>query len=419
MKRLLLILLICTLLTSSLIACAKGEQPGVPAQPNGSEQPQEPERPKVEPVIAPDELETVRQLSQFKETSFAFEGGNTALRIKIPQEWTCLRKGDAFELLKDGILIGQVTQGVSDNKTMTVAKTLNYEGVTVKIYTGILTLENVTEPYYRIGFSYQDGQKFKTVTVEVKQSEVDATFIRWCAQPEALVIQSYNSIPTVLFEEGNGAENMLLIGNSFLFDTYSNIIKILRHLTQTAPKKEGVPYSFANGYATIATCATGTEEKYVNIRGDIESGAFNIVFLCGLYGAEDVEGIAVIKRLCDASNTRLVLLPAHNESRALIEEAKTTYPTLPCLDWKAEIDDLIKNGVDEEEFVNDDAHGHSKPLAGYVGAHMIYRCIYGEIPPTLLKGAAIDQSYVDSMLGSYVYGGITRIDESEIRWFRS
>ena len=53
----------------------------------------------------------------------------------------------------------------------------------------------------------------------------------------------------------------------------------------------------------------------------------------------------------------------------------------------------------------DDYYDHSKPLAGYVGAHMIYRAMYGEIP-TAKMTSSISQSYVDSILGNYVSSGV-------------
>ena len=416
MKRFLSVLL-ALLLAVTAISCTVTEPPADPVPPNEADPPEAPEESEPAAVIAPDDLEAVRQTSRFRVATFACDGSNTALHVKLPQEWTCVRNGNGFDLKADGTVIGSITQGASVRSGMTLAKSQTFEGVSVKVYTGMATVAEGAEPYYQVAFSYSEGKMLKTVLLEVKQYQVDATFIRWCMQPEATAIKSYNEIPSVLFEEGNGAENVLLIGNSFLFEEYSNIIKILRHLIQTDGKEGVMPYNFANGYATVTSTATGTG-SYESIRNDIADGSFNIVFLCGLYSAEDVDNIAVIQQLCAQSGTRLVLLPAHNESRAQIDEAIKRYPDIPCLDWKGEIDDLIEGGVDEAEFVNDDAHGHSKPLAGYVGAHMIYRCIFGEMPPLLLKGAAIDQSYVNAQLGTYVDEGFTRVDEDQIKWLR-
>ena len=55
--------------------------------------------------------------------------------------------------------------------------------------------------------------------------------------------------------------------------------------------------------------------------------------------------------------------------------------------------------------MNDSVY-HSKPLAGYIGAHMIYRAVFGELPQGRLS-QTIPQDYVDQMLGDYVTTGIT------------
>ena len=418
--RLIVAVLCLALLAGAVVSCTEPEPNAplpndpVPEQPTDQDDPT-PE-PEIDAVIALDDLPTTRRTDRFRFLTFAGEEDHTALRLKLPIEWSCVRQGAAYELMEQERVIGRVAEGIADKTDMSLVGSKTFEGVLVKIYNGVATRDNLTEPYYQIEFSYADGQKGKTVSVEVKQSGMDATLIRWCHQPEALSIRSYNEIPSVPIGNGNNAENVILIGNSFLFENYSNIVIILRQLMKTAGREDCVPYRFSNGYATVTTLAT-EDGNYADMRRSISSGSFNAVFLCGLYSGEDVDNIAVIRQLCAESGTRLVLLPAHNESRALIEEAKETYPDIPCLDWKSEIDALIESGVKESEFVNDDAHGHSKPLAGYVGAHMLYRCLFGEIPPALLSGAAIDQSYVNAQLGSYVNEGILRVDEDEIRLF--
>ena len=63
-----------------------------------------------------------------------------------------------------------------------------------------------------------------------------------------------------------------------------------------------------------------------------------------------------------------------------------------------------------------DSHKHSTPLAGYVGAHMIYRAIYDEMPTAPMKNT-ITQSYIDSILGDYAYIGDSKmIDEQNITY---
>ena len=105
------------------------------------------------------------------------------------------------------------------------------------------------------------------------------------------------------------------------------------------------------------------------------------------------------------------------ENGRVISSATSSHPDLVCLNWKAEIDALIQTGIDKWEFCRDDEHKHSTALAGYVGAHMIYRALYGT-PPFGPMWDAIDQQYAEDMLGSYVETGyIKQMDTSQILYF--
>ena len=66
-----------------------------------------------------------------------------------------------------------------------------------------------------------------------------------------------------------------------------------------------------------------------------------------------------------------------------------------------EINSLIKAGRDKWDFCINDAHLHSTPLAGYVGAHMIYRAIYGEVPQGDMT-SSISYKEIKNVLGDYV-----------------
>ena len=87
-----------------------------------------------------------------------------------------------------------------------------------------------------------------------------------------------------------------------------------------------------------------------------------------------------MKNVCKSSDTTLVLLPAYNENRTVINSAKSANPDLYCLDWKLELENLIKSGVDKWALCMNDDYTHSRPIAGFVAAHMIYRAIYNAIP---------------------------------------
>ena len=368
-------------------------------------------------VIAPDDLAVTRKIGEFAQACFADKDSNMTLRLKLPKEWTYTKAEGGYTVMQEGEAIGSVYTGQSAVENMNSAKTLTYHEVGIEILTGFLTKGDVTEPYYRMLFSFSEGSRTRVTTLEVKQSVMDAVIVKWCSQPELLMIKGYHDIPEVPMNEGNGQDEVLMIGNSFLYSRYSNLQAILQDLINAGEKEINVVRG-AYGYASVETYATSEEGDYPAIRADIAAGRFSIVFLCGLYSSADVTHIQTMIDLCADSGTRLVLLPAHNEASAQITYAQTQYPNVYCLNWKAEIDTLIDCGVLRDHFVNEDQHGHSKPLAGYVGAHMIYRSLFGELPPALPDDCeSVSKADVAAILGDYVSEGVQRVAESEIKRF--
>ena len=81
------------------------------------------------------------------------------------------------------------------------------------------------------------------------------------------------------------------------------------------------------------------------------------------------------------------------------------------LDWKAEVDNLISTGINVSNFCIPDAHNHSTPLAGYIGAHMIYRAVFGEIPQTTEFTYVTNEQI--NLLGEYsTTGMVVLLDKS-------
>jgi len=152
----------------------------------------------------------------------------------------------------------------------------------------------------------------------------------------------------------------------------------------------------SRGYASISTYANDAA-----LLKRIENGEWSAVFLCGFYGRDETS-VGVIKNACNKSGTQLIIFPAHNESDAMLGVSTGPHPELLKINWKREIDLLIKEGRSKWDFCIDDAHSHSTELAGYVGAMMIWRAIWGEMPDATLTSGVIDQVWADSILGDYL-----------------
>lgn len=190
---------------------------------------------------------------------------------------------------------------------------------------------------------------------------------------------------------------ILVLGNSFIYS--SNIGDIMNELFSNNGKDCYV-YAISRGYASVNTYVQDSE-----IMSDIRAGYYDAVFICGLYGTWELDPLSILDAACTQSGTKLVIFPAHNEDRVTIDAAERNFKKAYLLDWKAELDALIESGVSKWDLCVNDAHFHSTWTAGYVGAHMAYRAIYGEIPQNGVEYSH-DQEMIDDILGDYVNTGI-------------
>ena len=191
---------------------------------------------------------------------------------------------------------------------------------------------------------------------------------------------------------------MLIIGNSFVGT--SEIGTMLKNMLYAGGKHCEVT-AISIGHAMVSTYTSKSD-----LMGEIYRGKYDAVFMCGLYNADQVKEVGTLKRYCDNSGTDLIVFPAHNETRLVVQRVMQTYDGLTLIDWKGELDALIAMGVDRWDLCFDDAYDHSKPVAGYVGAHMIYRAMYGEVPPSIPT-----QKNINAILGDYAKTGTVQLTE--------
>lgn len=201
---------------------------------------------------------------------------------------------------------------------------------------------------------------------------------------------------------------ILIIGNSFV-----NSSKI-GHSLQAMGGAEWTTVSI--GTLTVS----GIVNEFPQYVEQMERGDYDAIFLCGLYSTSDATAMREsVVPACKESGTQLILFPAHNENNSVIEAAARD-PYVKVLNWKAELDTLIgKWGVPYDALCRSDEYRHSEPLAGYVGAHMIYRAIFGELPPVREVYAQGDlyHTHVSEMLGDYIANPAwVEIDDSEITY---
>ncbi len=191
-----------------------------------------------------------------------------------------------------------------------------------------------------------------------------------------------------------GEGNIAVFGNSFIYT--SEICEIFNEL------------SADNGKTTQLLNYSDRYKELFSLEGTLQlhHEGITTVLLCGFYSSNMLDDVFKIYYNCDTVGIELVIFPAHNENRMLLNGVSAKYPYFYVLDWKAEIDMLIENGINRWDMCVDDAHDHSTPLAGYVGAHMIYRAVFGEIPDSTRLSDYIAYSYIKAKLGNYVETGM-------------
>ncbi|MBQ9745812.1 MAG: hypothetical protein IJW21_03220 [Clostridia bacterium] len=327
-----------------------------------------------------------------------------AINLALPDGWKLYKEdGETFSITKYGKEIGKLYRGTES--VLDEGKTEVYTDTKVNL--GIETVYSVNrygedEYTYRrkIIFNYTDGEEKRSVTLDVKYTEIDDAGVRSLRSvPHMWEVVTEPKFGTVSFPEENPSRKIIILGNSFV--STSRIGDMIASVCGGEDMTKVMSVSLPN----VSIKDYAVNEYWLS---RIESGEYGILFMCGLFSNDDVKGLEVIYEACKKGGTRLVLFPAHNENSACIERAQAKYPELVTVDWRNEITKLIYSGINKWQFCMNDGPEHSTPLAGYVGASMIYRAIYGKMPTRTVSysSCGISQDVVEQILGDYIETGI-------------
>lgn len=337
----------------------------------------------------------LRPATGYAQRSISLVNSNFSLSIPMPIEWILERENDStVRIIREGSEIGKIQRSHSSISEGYKSVVTEY----VKIYD--LTVERCIErtldedPTFRLKYTYtyvENGVENK-LALTVRYSEADVTTDENLFQKIALV--NAEGVTQFGYLGDTEIKNVLILGNSFV--NTSKIGGILSEMMELNQKNCKVT-AVSRGYATVLTYAQDS-----SMMRDIKTGTYDAVFMCGFYSSDEIYNFSTIVNACKQSGTKLTVFPAHNESDKLAIKAQQNYEGVYLLHWMTEINELIKSGISRNKFCINDEHAHSTPLAGYVGAHMIYRAIYGEIPMEQ-PSSAISYKEVYSSLGNYVF----------------
>ncbi len=328
--------------------------------------------------------------SGYQEVRIMPTDSKSHLILKLPQEWKIEKDSQGFLIIKNSKKIGTITE--SFKLSGEIADETEY------LYTSVASkyiINKIGEKQYNhiISYNYDSANDKKSVTLCVPYSELDSDAIF------EMIYSTKTSLSTSKSNTGamllaDNRKKILILGNSFIAS--SQIGNILQQMCGSKIIVEAQ----ARGYAEVSTYA---QDGYLLDR--IKSGEFSALFMCGFYGSNDAPSFQTFVNACSSSNTKIAIFPAHNEGRQNITSAQQKFPNVLLIDWKNEIDELILSGVPSGELYVNDSHKHSTPLAGYVGAHMIYRAIFGKVPTE--KSFTEVSTYQINLLGNYVNTGLS------------
>lgn len=352
--------------------------------------------------ISPEDIER-RNAEGYKTSFFAFANDGVLLNITHPKEWSFQKTEAGADIIRDGKTVGTLSLGIPEDgfETLSTEK-LTQRGVTA---TKRLEKKGTAEYRFRYVYKYESGKRSRNIYLTAALGEVDEKSEDRLFKGVLTVDKVKSDTMGVLAEKLGDDSYVAILGNSFV--STSDIGAILTEMFDINGKRCRVT-AISRGYASVGTYADDGE-----MLQSIRKGRYDAVFICGFY-SDQTENLGVLKRACDQSKTELVIFPAHNENAGFVSDAHVKYPSLVLLDWKSEIDKLISSGVSKWDMCIQDSHRHSTPLAGYVGAHMIYRAIYGQTP-LMPMSRTMSQLDIDGILGDYAYVGDAKIiSESKI-----
>lgn len=347
----------------------------------------------------PDDLKykdiTCRVTEEFVSAVIALQNSNYSFELNIPGDWELKRvSGGMISITRENTEIGSIARGTAEDAALwkiVDEQSMQISNMTVSRYIERSTSEGELMFRYRFCYSYteNDAQNIMSLTVKYEEADVGTAdkLLGGCLINDTSAVTKFGYLSELQ------DASLLILGNSFV--NSSNIGNILREMFSLNQKSCSVE-AVSRGYATVNT--------YVNdssLMSKIRNGDYDAVFICGFYSSDEIDNAVILSKACQKSGTKLIIFPAHNENDKTPIKAQKQCEGSYILHWMREINSLIKAGRDKWDFCINDAHLHSTPLAGYMGAHMIYRAIYGEVPKGDMT-SSISYKEIKNVLGDYV-----------------
>lgn len=333
------------------------------------------------------------EYTKFEDVALFKDTNSDILHISIPKRWSCIKKYGGYDIKEFSKEIGSVefVEGdiyETDGKQVFV-ETKQIQDISITHTINEINSNEQNEYTHTFIYEYQDSyDEIMSVILNINYEKVDEnTAAKLMDEVTIDRLHAGNCMGIVPIYDNRG--QILILGNSFIGS--SQIHNTLQKMCGSAI----TVVAYGRGSADV-----GTYVNDQNVMSDIKGGNYSAVFMCGFYHEYSARYFEDIVDACKSSDTSLAIFPAHNEPRDVVYMACSKYDYPVFLDWQNEIDLFIRAGVRRSMLCANDYHGHSTPLAGYIGANMIYRALFGELPEENISYEFVSSNEISS-LGDY------------------
>ena len=373
----------CFLVIALLFGCTG-------ATPPASQEPIDPPAAEEEDYTSLD----CRDYARFHTLSFGKDSGGYALSLSLPEEWEKRPDDGGIGFYLEGEEVARIEAASAIDNAFTRVDGAYFAGDGFDIDVLVEKKGTGADTVYRrvIRFWYRENDRDCALTLTARYTALSDAGVAQVINDAALQPVAAHTMLALGEKE---PIRLLILGNSFIYT--SQVGRILEAMCAMDERAVTVT-AVSRGYARVSTYVTDAD-----LMADIRAGDYDVVLQCGFYDTEQKTYLADMKAACDASGTALAIFPAHNENASALAAVRAAYPDLLYLDWKGQVQAFIDGGASVWDFCIDDSHKHSTQVAGYVGAHMIYRALFGQAPsdlvPIQLGGEWLKEERVLAILG--------------------
>ena len=218
---------------------------------------------------------------------------------------------------------------------------------------------------------------------------------------------------TIPIVDSKKSNKILILGGNSISEDYAKITSFLNSMCNTAGENN-FKFEIITKSKSNALSAFANDDQLLN---KIKSGEYTYIFQNGFdtsntsFGNMDDNGFFTkIYNACRDGNTKLILLPSFEDDINVIQTILEKFDNTFILNLKGELNNLIDSSIGTDKVLTNsdliNADNRFTKHAGFITAHLIYRNIFGKIPPAI---NSVELAYTDiqsKFAESYLTSGI-------------